>query len=172
MGEGAMAVRPGYDVQTAAHGHLRAAQADRERAIDVLKAAFAEGRLDMDEFAERVNDVHGSKSYGELADLTADLPVGPLGTLPPGTLPVAIPPEPVIGNSTKYPPTNVFAVLSFLFGLVTVVFTGAIVALLPALICGLIALPDTGPGGKRGRWMAVAGIVIALAGFDRLIWLL
>jgi hypothetical protein len=166
-----MAVRPGYDVQTAAYGHLRAAQADRERAIDVLKAAFAEGRLDQDEFADRVGEVHGSKSYGELAELTADLPAGPLGTLTAGELPVPLP-GPVDGNTTKYPPTNVFAVLSFLFGLVTIVFTGAIVALLPALICGLVALPDTGPGGKRGRWMAVAGIVIALAGFDRLIWLI
>jgi Domain of unknown function (DUF1707) len=166
-----MAVRPGYELQTAAYGHLRAAQADRERAIDVLKAAFAEGRLDMDEFNGRVSDVHASKSYGELAALTVDLPVGPLGTLPAGRRP-AIPPVPVTEDATKYPPTSVFAVLSFLFGLVTIVFTGAIVALLPALICGLIALPDTGHSGKRGRWMAVAGIVIALAGFDRLMWLL
>jgi len=60
---------------------LRAAQADRERAVDVLKAAFAEGRLDQDEFADRVALVYRSRTYAELAELTADLPVGPLGTL-------------------------------------------------------------------------------------------
>ena len=163
-----MAVRPGYDLQIQGYRQLRAAQADRERAIDVLKAAFAEGRLDRDEFAERVSEVHASKTYGDLAGLTADLPVGPLGELPVAKWPVALPPVAAGTNATKYPPASVFAVLSFLFGLVTVIFAGAVVAVLPALICGLVALPDTGSGGKRGRWMAVSGIVIALAGFGRL----
>jgi hypothetical protein len=63
------------------YGHMRSAQADRERAIDVLKAAFAEGRLDQDEYAGRVGQVYASRTYGELAALTADLPAGPLGTL-------------------------------------------------------------------------------------------
>ena len=163
-----MAVRPGYDLQTYGYGHLRAGQADRERAIDVLKAAFAEGRLDIDEFAERVSEVHASKSYRDLAALTADLPAGPLGTLPDGKLPVTVSPVAAAGDATtKYPPTSVFAVVSFLSALVVVIFTGAVAAVLPALVCGLIALPDTGSGGKRGRWMAVAGIVIALAAFGR-----
>ena len=38
----------------AGHGQLRSSHADRERAADVLKAAFAEGRLDQDEYTERV----------------------------------------------------------------------------------------------------------------------
>src|SRR5271166_1470039 len=113
-----MAVGPGYDLPAEDYGHLRAAQADRERAIDVLKAAFAEGRLDIDEFAERVSAVHASKSYGELAALTADLPAGPLGTLPRGIVPVAVPPVAAVEDArTKYTPTSVFAVLSFLSGL-------------------------------------------------------
>jgi hypothetical protein len=62
---------------------MRASTADRERAIDVLKAAFAEGRLDQDEYTERAADVYKSRTYAELAALTADLPVGPLGTLAP-----------------------------------------------------------------------------------------
>jgi uncharacterized membrane protein len=32
------------------HGRLRASDADRERAIDTLKTAFAQGRLTRDEF--------------------------------------------------------------------------------------------------------------------------
>ncbi len=68
-----------------------AANADRERAVDVLRAGFAEGRLTQDEFNERVARVYASRTYGELADLTADLPAGPLppGMGPPGLMPTA-----------------------------------------------------------------------------------
>ena len=78
-----------------------AANADRERAVDVLRAGFAEGRLTQDEFNERVAQVYASRTYGELADLTADLPAGPLpvemgpvgmgpvGMGPPGLMPAA-----------------------------------------------------------------------------------
>lgn len=69
---------------------LRAGHADRERAIDVLKAAFAEGRLDQDEYTERVGQVHASRTYGELEALTADLPVGPLGSLAQAGLPAPV----------------------------------------------------------------------------------
>ena len=58
-------------------GQLRSSAADRERAADVLKAAFAEGRLDQDEYSERVGQVHASRTYAELAALTADLPAAP-----------------------------------------------------------------------------------------------
>jgi Domain of unknown function (DUF1707) len=59
----------------------RASIADRERAIDVLKAAFAEGRLSPDEYADRVEMVLKSATYADLARLTSDLPAGPLGSL-------------------------------------------------------------------------------------------
>jgi len=36
-----MSVEPDSDLRPPGYGHLRAAHADRERAIDVLKAAFA-----------------------------------------------------------------------------------------------------------------------------------
>jgi len=62
-------------------GQLRAGYADRERAIDVLKAAFAEGRLDQDEYTERVGMVHAARTYGQLTALTADLPIGPLAMM-------------------------------------------------------------------------------------------
>ena len=39
------------------HGFMRSSSADRERAIDVLKAAFAEGRLTRNEFEERSGQV-------------------------------------------------------------------------------------------------------------------
>jgi len=63
-------------------GTMRASDAERERAVDVLKAAFTEGRLTQDEYTERVSAVHASQTYNDLAELTYDLPIGPFGTLP------------------------------------------------------------------------------------------
>ena len=60
---------------------LRASRADRERVIDLLKAAFVEGRLTRDEFDERVGRVLASRTYPELAAVTADLPE-PVATPP------------------------------------------------------------------------------------------
>jgi hypothetical protein len=60
------------------YGSAGASDADRERAIDVLKAAFAEGRLTWEEHGIRVRQVYSSRTYAELATLAADL----LGTLP------------------------------------------------------------------------------------------
>jgi hypothetical protein len=76
--------QPGY-------GHMRASDAERERAVDVLKAAFTEGRLSQDEYTDRVGLVQVSKTYGDLAVLVHDLPIGPFGSLPPAPAP-AFPP--------------------------------------------------------------------------------
>ena len=58
----------------AGRGQLRAAQADREQAITVLKAAYAQGRLTKDELEVRAGQVFASRTYAELAVLTADIP--------------------------------------------------------------------------------------------------
>lgn len=76
-----MAAVPGDGIVPLNHSSMRSSSADRERAIDVLKAAFAEGRLDQDEYTGRVEQVYSSRTYGDLAALTADLPAGPLGAL-------------------------------------------------------------------------------------------
>src|ERR1700748_3099788 len=57
----------------AGRGHLRAAHADREQAIAVLKAAYAQGRLTKDELEARAGQAFASRTYAELAVLTADL---------------------------------------------------------------------------------------------------
>jgi hypothetical protein len=53
---------------------MRASDRDRERAAEVLCDAYAVGRLDLDEFHERAGGVYLAKTWGELCDLTADLP--------------------------------------------------------------------------------------------------
>jgi hypothetical protein len=64
-------------------GHLRASHADRERVIGTLKAAFVQGRLTKGEFDLRVGQVLASRTYGDLAALTADIPIRLTGTRPP-----------------------------------------------------------------------------------------
>lgn len=52
---------------------LRASDADRERVVAVLAEAAADGRLTLDEHAERVHRAYGARTLGELAGLTEDL---------------------------------------------------------------------------------------------------
>jgi hypothetical protein len=55
-----------------------ASNADRERAVGVLRAGFTEGRLSQDELDERVAQAYAARTYGQLWALTADLPAGGL----------------------------------------------------------------------------------------------
>lgn len=54
--------------------NLRAADADRERIAERLRRCHAEGRLDMEEFQERLEHCYAAKTFGELAELVRDLP--------------------------------------------------------------------------------------------------
>jgi hypothetical protein len=66
----------------ASAGRLQASHADREHVLDVLKAAFVQGRLTKDEFDMRVGQTYASRTYAELAALTADIPAGLIGVQP------------------------------------------------------------------------------------------
>ena len=74
-------MRPEPGAQAAAAG-LRASRADRERVIDLLKAAFVQGRLARDEFDVRVGQALMSRTYAELAAVIADIPAELIGALP------------------------------------------------------------------------------------------
>jgi hypothetical protein len=54
--------------------HLRAADTDRAAVATVLGEHMAAGRLTVDEYDERLARAYAAKTYGELAELTADLP--------------------------------------------------------------------------------------------------
>jgi Domain of unknown function (DUF1707) len=83
-----------------ARGHLRASHADREQVIDVLKAAFVQGRLTKDELDTRAGQAFVARTYADLAALTADVPAGLAGAVPAGraTRAQARPP---MGNAGK-----------------------------------------------------------------------
>jgi putative transcriptional regulator len=66
-------------------GGLRASDADREQAIDVLKAAFVRDRLARTEFEARVGQALASRTYAELAAATGGIPGRLTADQPPGT---------------------------------------------------------------------------------------
>ncbi|GAB3815275.1 DUF1707 SHOCT-like domain-containing protein [Micromonospora zhanjiangensis] len=54
---------------------IRVSDSEREQVVELLGQAAAEGRLTLDEYAERATAAHAAKTRGELAKLTDDLPV-------------------------------------------------------------------------------------------------
>jgi Domain of unknown function (DUF1707) len=58
------------------HGELRASHSDRDEVVEKLRVAAGDGRLTSDELDERLEAALTARTYGELAELTADLPTG------------------------------------------------------------------------------------------------
>ncbi len=69
----------GYDriSQMMRDPNLRASDADRDAIADRLRQHHTDGRLDQDEFQERLDKCFAAKTVGELAELTRDLPGDP-----------------------------------------------------------------------------------------------
>jgi hypothetical protein len=95
----------------AASGHLRASHADREQVIDTLKAAFVQGRLTKDELDMRAGQTFASRTYAELAAVTADLPAGLTGAKSPRGTARARARRPVskVANAVILCPAGIFA---------------------------------------------------------------
>jgi hypothetical protein len=53
---------------------LRASDAERERAVELLRRHSVEGRLTFEEFAERIGRAYDARTREELSELTKDLP--------------------------------------------------------------------------------------------------
>lgn len=124
--------------------------ADRERAIDVLKDAFAEGRLTREEHAERVERAYGSRTDAELAAVSGDLPAGP-----PGTPPSQARPGPAGYLLRPAARTNPLAIASLACGLIPV-----LPATIAAIVLGVAARHQIRQTGQRGAGLAVAGLAL------------
>jgi Domain of unknown function (DUF1707)/Cell wall-active antibiotics response 4TMS YvqF len=62
---------------------LRVSDAERDRVLDVLRDATAEGRLTAEEYEERASLALAARTIADLSPLTSDLPVGaPVGPMP------------------------------------------------------------------------------------------
>jgi putative transcriptional regulator len=70
-------------------GHLRASHADRDQAIEVLKAAFVRERLAKAEFEIRVSQALASRTFADLAAVTDGIPAR-LVAGQPGTTPARV----------------------------------------------------------------------------------
>jgi hypothetical protein len=77
---------------------MLASDADREQVVEILKAAFVQGRLTIDELRLRAGLALASRTYAELAVTIADIPAPPLKAPPaprparPSAQPLAKPP--------------------------------------------------------------------------------
>lgn len=162
-----MTAGPGDGIVPLGYGAMRASSADRERAVDVLKAAFAEGRLDQHEYADRVGLAYSSRTYADLASLTADLPVGPLGAIPPA--PVQFVPRTVfVPVAPVTPPARVprrlhasdLALAASLFALGAFVTDG-----LTAPVAAVLAVMSSfraWRSGERGASVATGVVLLAV----------
>jgi len=66
---------------------MRASHADREQIADILRAAAGDGRLEIDELEERLEQVFSAKTYGELEPIVRDLPAAQAPLPPVGITP-------------------------------------------------------------------------------------
>ncbi|MFJ1894667.1 MULTISPECIES: DUF1707 domain-containing protein [unclassified Streptomyces] len=53
---------------------MRASDAERERIAEILREAVAEGRLEMEEFEQRLDAAYKARTHGELEPIVRDLP--------------------------------------------------------------------------------------------------
>jgi DUF1707 SHOCT-like domain len=112
----------------AGRGRRRASHADREQVVEVLKAAFVQGRLTKDELGTRVGQAFTSQTYAELTEVTADLPAGLIEARPPSQ---PVPTRPRLSMSTAIS-AGAFAMLAALVGMIAAVVTRSAIGLISA----------------------------------------
>jgi len=127
-------------------GKMRAADADRDRVVEVLSMAYSEGRLFKDEYDVRLENALSARTYADLDQLVTDLPVARAVAVTAVT--------PVAG-------TNGLAIASLACGLVQLVF-GPLTAI-PAIVFGHVALHQIKRTGGQGAGLAFAGLILGWA---------
>ena len=101
-------------------GAMRASDADRDAVLAELSEHFQAGRLTLEEFDERSGLALQARTYGELAELTRDLPA-PSRVLAPPTRPRSRTAGP------RLPVAAVAATLAFVVLIVAIVTRDAVV---------------------------------------------
>ena len=141
----------------AGHGYLRASRADRDHVIDTLKAAFVRGQLTKDEFDLRVSQTLTSRTYADLATLTADLPARARLWHEPA--PPQVPPvnKPLLWGAYAVLVAAVGSmVLAFPAGSLLLLTAGVLAVLIAAPIAGTLTL-DSWREGRSGGQLPQAG---------------
>ena len=136
---------PGYALANSGRAQMLASHQDRDRAVEYLTTAFAEGRLPKEEYDARMGQALSARTYADLDVLMTDLP----GAQPPPG--VMMPPR-----------TNGFAVASLACGIGQFFFLTF--ASVPAVIFGHMARRRIRQTGEQGDGMALAGLILGWIG--------
>jgi uncharacterized membrane protein len=140
-----MAVGQGYPVPGGGRGQMRAADADRDRAVNYLTTAYTEGRLAKDEYDARLETALSARTYADLDHVVNDLPGARVG------------PVPRRGPT----PTNGMAIASLACGLAQFAFGP--LPTIPAIVLGHMARHQIKRTGEQGAGMALAGLLLGWA---------
>jgi uncharacterized membrane protein len=129
------------------HGKIRASDADRDRVAEILGTAYSEGRLSKDEYDARLEAGMAGRTYADLDQVVADLPV---------RTPMPAPAEPATVPSVGR--TNGYAIASVACGLGQ--FVAGPLATIPAIVFGHMARNQIRRTGEQGAGLALAGLIL------------
>jgi hypothetical protein len=132
---------------------MRAADADRDRAADILSAAYSEGRLSRDEYDARLGNALAARTYADLDQLVSDLPAARAAEAPPVATATTA--------ATAMTKTNGLAMASLACGIGQ--FAIGPLATIPAIVLGHIARHQIKRTGEQGAGLALAGLVLGWA---------
>jgi uncharacterized membrane protein len=135
-----MPIVPSYPAAGSEHGRMLAANADRDRVVEVLKEAYSEGRLSKDEYDGRLEQALSARTYADLDEILVDLPVQRTTLV------------------TPEPETNGLAVASLACGLAQFMFGP--LGTIPAIVFGHMARSQIKRTGEQGAALALAGLVL------------
>ena len=139
------------------YGQMRSSDRDRDTAHAILQAAYADGRLNREEFDDRSARLLSSQTHGELQSLTADLPgrlpFVPVAPVPYGQYPVM-----------PQPRTNSMAVGALVCGIGQLFFLFP--ASVAAVVLGHISRNQIKRTGEAGDGMALAGLALGWIGIS------
>ena len=135
---------------------LRASDSDREAAVERLRVAGMEGRLDNDELEDRIASAYAARWCSELEALTLDV------TPPPARLD----PTPIVFVRPQRR-VNGLAIASIVVGVLWMWWVGSIAA----VIMGHVALRqiERSGGAQTGRAAALSGLAIGYFGLTALL---
>jgi len=139
-----------------AAGHLRASHADRAHVIDILKAAFVQGRLTKDELDLRAGQTLASRTYADLAAITADLPYELIrAELPRTPAPAQLPPpvnKPLMWGSVVLIVAAIAAMVgAFPADSLTMLASGVLALLIATPVAGTLLLDSRRDKRSRGQ---------------------
>lgn len=137
---------PGYGLAAGTAHSLLASDRDRDRAAEVLKTGYAEGRLDKDEYDDALARIYTARTNGDLMAATSQLPGGGLALY-------ASPPA---------PRTNSLAVAALICGLSQ--FVLGPLPTIPAIVLGHTARHQVRRTGENGSGYALAGLILGWVG--------